>query len=237
LGKEIKRGARGKEVKEIQEWLRFHNLHLEIDNKFGSVTEKMVKKFQVQNELPETGIVDDDTWSILIYPMTAACHPIDNLNSFRNAVLLYAWQHLTAGACEIGGNNKGPWVRLYSDGKDGENVLWCCWFVTFIIREVCKQMNITMPVKRTGGCDSLMKDAIKNNRLILAKDVQPGDLFLIRKSRKDWTHIGFVNFINVEEDWFEALEGNSYVFGRRDGDGVVKKTRAITDKIDFVRID
>jgi len=58
--KPFKIGAKGSSVKKVQEFLG-----LKSDGSFGPGTEKAVKKFQKENKLPQTGVVDEKTFSLL----------------------------------------------------------------------------------------------------------------------------------------------------------------------------
>jgi putative chitinase len=55
---EIKRGSIGADVKKIQE-----KLGLTPDGSYGPITERSVKKFQEENNLVITGVVNMDTWN------------------------------------------------------------------------------------------------------------------------------------------------------------------------------
>ena len=59
----LSRGAEGEVVKQVQELLQRNGLQLRqgADEKFGPETERAVRQFQRQNQLPETGTVDATT--------------------------------------------------------------------------------------------------------------------------------------------------------------------------------
>lgn len=58
--KSFKIGSKGSSVKKVQELLG-----LKPDGVFGAGTDKAVKKFQKQNKLPQTGVVDEKTFNLL----------------------------------------------------------------------------------------------------------------------------------------------------------------------------
>lgn len=58
--KVIKRGSKGVEVEKIQT-----ALDLEVDGKFGPMTEKAVKDFQTKAGVEATGVVDETTYNLL----------------------------------------------------------------------------------------------------------------------------------------------------------------------------
>lgn len=62
----IKRNARGKITRLIQERLNFVGFYLKTDGIFGINTEKAVQKFQNKRNLKADGIVGKKTWSYLI---------------------------------------------------------------------------------------------------------------------------------------------------------------------------
>ena len=45
---------------------------------------------------------------------------------------------------EIGGQNMGPWVRLYMDGREGAEFPWCAGFVCFVLAQACEAMGRAM---------------------------------------------------------------------------------------------
>lgn len=120
LNKNLKKGDKEDQVKLIQEWLSLHGLGLSLDGDFGSATEGAVKHFQKDNGLGQTGIVDQATFDLLVKPMTEALKAIKpDGHTVASLTLAYAKQHAAQHPREIGGQNRGPWVRLYMDGKEG----------------------------------------------------------------------------------------------------------------------
>ncbi len=69
----LRRGAKGAEVKELQE-----ALNIEIDGDFGPLTEKSVKTFQEKEGLKADGIVGFKTWTV-----------IDNIGSKNNPTFIF----------------------------------------------------------------------------------------------------------------------------------------------------
>jgi metacaspase-1 len=58
-------GSTGPDVKDCQEMLRQLGHNIAVDGKYGSGTATAVRAFQREFGLPETGVVDRDTWSAL----------------------------------------------------------------------------------------------------------------------------------------------------------------------------
>jgi len=109
----LARGASGIKARRVQEWLTFHRCATGIDGSFGPATEVAVRAFQSQTGLPETGKVDEDTWGLLVDPLcqalSTAVAPEETLDT---AVLRIAEAHLLQHPLELGGDNRGPWVRV-----------------------------------------------------------------------------------------------------------------------------
>lgn len=145
---EIKTGARGIKARRVQEWLTFHNFRTAVDDDFGDATKRTVKKFQSARGLDSTGVVDEATWSHLVAPMLRAfARPeMDAPTSLSDAVLRIARQHLREHPVEISGQNKGPWVRAYMNGNEGDAWPWCAGFVTFVMKQAAKVNGIAMPI-------------------------------------------------------------------------------------------
>jgi hypothetical protein len=49
------------------------------------------------------------------------------------------------------------------------------------------------------------------------------DIFLLQKSKNDWTHTGII--INAEDEILETIEGNTNEDGSRNGNRVRRRTR------------
>ncbi|PLZ97910.1 peptidoglycan-binding protein [Fischerella thermalis CCMEE 5268] len=63
---ELKKGSRGELVKKVQRILKStHDYIGYVDGEFGAITESAVQGWQVRNNLPDTGIIDEATWRTL----------------------------------------------------------------------------------------------------------------------------------------------------------------------------
>jgi len=239
LNKECKQGDKGKKIRLIQEWLCLQRLNLAIDGDFGPATDYAVKEFQKRKKLTQNGIVDDNTFSLLIKPMTDAMIPISSEGKNPGAmVVAYAKQHLKQHPIEIGGQNKGPWVRLYMDGNEGPVWPWCAGFACFVLKQACKALGCSLPIQPSFSCDSLAasakkKDIFIDGRTVDKKMIPPGSFFLNRRTSTDWVHTGIV--LKAEDDFFHTIEGNTNDEGSREGYEVCKRIRGY-DKKDFILI-
>ncbi|GHU96985.1 hypothetical protein FACS1894208_12200 [Clostridia bacterium] len=61
----LKKGLNSAVVKLLQTALNAKGAKLTVDGSFGNLTENAIKAFQKSVKLPETGIVDNATWSAL----------------------------------------------------------------------------------------------------------------------------------------------------------------------------
>jgi Putative peptidoglycan binding domain len=233
-----RRGDTGAAVKSLQEWLCLSGNDITIDGEFGPATEQAIKVFQADAGLPVTGLADDETTAALEAPLqrVQACLPADNRMTLGELVVAYANQHLAEHPREIGGENCGPWVRLYMDGHEGPDWPWCAGFVSFILRQAATTLNIELPIQTTFSCDSLAASAAARGRLLPAEQASPeqitsGSFFLVRKSERNWTHTGIV--ISARDEYLETIEGNTNEDGSREGYEVVSRTRSYASK-DFI---
>jgi hypothetical protein len=244
LDKDYRRGNKGSQVKVIQEWLSLRGQNVAIDGAFGPATEGAVRNFQAAENLPVTGTVNADTFGCLITPLAKAMAPISGVGkSLNDLILAYAHQHLAQHPLEVGGQNRGPWVRIYMEGNQGQEWPWCAGFVCFILRLASDALGRPMPVKRTFSCDILASQAIALNMFISGRDIArgtiakdtipPGSFFVNRRTDNDWNHTGIA--VAFHDDHFETIEGNTNDAGDREGYEVCRRIRGY-EKKDFVKI-
>jgi len=240
LEKTIKRGKRGNQVQLVQEWLCLQGIHVAIDGSFGPATESGVKEFQEREGLPIDGVVKTGTFDKLFQPMKTALNPVQPQGeTLGEMVVKYAQQHLEHHPREIGGQNRGPWVRLYMNGNEGNEWPWCAGFVCFVLKQACKSLDVPLPFRKTFSCDTLAAHA-KDKEIFLAKtkiddkaQITPGSIFLNRRTSTDWIHAGIV--IKAENEIFHTIEGNTNDEGSREGYEVCRRRRGYKKK-DFILI-
>jgi hypothetical protein len=238
LDKDYRKGMKGKKVRLIQEWLCLHGSQIVIDGDFGDATDTAVHQFQKKRKLEADGVVGDKTFGKLVLPMTEALKEISpGRKGLGQMVVVYAERHLKQHPLEVGGQNKGPWVRLYMQGNEGSDWPWCAGFVSFILKQACKSLNVSPPIKTSFSCDSLAFSAkeqglfLKESKAREKNAVAPGSLFLDRRTPTDWVHTGIVR--SAEEDIFHTIEGNTNDDGDREGYEVCRRIRNYEDK-DFI---
>jgi hypothetical protein len=243
LARPLARGDKNKQVRVVQEWLTLHDFKAGIDGDFGPATEVVLRNYQAAAHLPVSGTVDAATFDALTAPIRRATalntQPGDTLNDL---IVRFATQHLAEHPREVGGQNAGPWVRLYMDGNEGAEWPWCAGFATFIVRQAAVALMGAAPVLRTFSCDILASRAAQAGALVSSKQLldgdptkmlRPGSIFLVRRTANDWEHTGIVTAFHAET--FETIEGNTNDAGDREGYEVCRRTRAYTGK-DFIRI-
>ena len=233
---ESRRGSEGPAVRRIQEWLCLHGFHVVIDGQYGPATESAVRSFQGAGA---TGVVGTDTFERLISPMTSARQAIDPRGMSLGALVVrYAEQHLAQAPREVGGQNRGPWVRLYMGGREGDQWPWCAGFACFCLRAASDRLALQSPIGLSLSCDSLAASARHHGLLVQGAaspppGVGPGALFLHRRTDSDWTHTGIVRGTDAEV--FHTIEGNTNDDGSREGYEVCARRRGY-GPIDFIRI-
>lgn len=238
LDKNYKRGNKGKKVRLIQEWLSLNGIGVVVDGDFGGATDFAMRKFQVKNNLVENGIVETNTFAKLINPMKFVIEEKSPKSLLGNTVVAYAKRHLKKSPREIGGQNRGPWVRLYMDGHEGSEWAWCAGFTCFILQQACTSMQLPLPITPSFSCDSLAASAREHGIFLSGRRldrsvIKPGMFFLNRRTSTDWTHVGIV--IEANEEVFMSIEGNTNDEGSREGYEVCQRIRGYGKK-DFIVI-
>jgi hypothetical protein len=253
IDRTLRRGGRGDNVRLVQEWLCLHEFGVMIDGQFGYATEQAVKDFQGSTGvLPVTGEVDPQTFAQLTRPMGEAMRRIDPPSgaTFGQMTAAFALQHLRNHAREVGGQNRGPWVRLYLHGDQrprdpqlpaGADA-WCAGFVSTMLAQAANALETAPPLEYHTNCTRLGEEARKQGRLIpgerairdLSK-VPTGSLLLLRHkgSKSRWHHTGVVT--QALPKFARTIEGNS-AYSTDDnpsGHAVVRQMRSYGN-LDFV---
>jgi hypothetical protein len=229
--------SKSKQVRLVQELLSLHDRKVAVDGGFGDATETALRAFQSEAGLPVSGKADQATMTALLQPLLRAIAPDPNpAPTLPAQVIKVAKQHLKEHPLEIGGQNCGPWVRLYLAGNQGVNWPWCAGFVSYVIGQACRDLGAARPVTSTYSCDLLAADGQKKKLFVPAgPDAKPlpGWIFLHSRVAGDWDHTGLV--AGSEDTTFITIEGNTNDEGSREGYEVCSRARP-HGKYDFIRI-
>ena len=240
LDRNYQRNDQGPKVKLIQEWLSLQGMNVVPDGDFGPATEAAVKLFQTKSKLTPDGVVGPKTFAQLIQPMTQALQPITPTNqSLGQMVVRYAQQHLRSAPREVGGQNCGPWVRLYMNGLEGTPAKWCAGFACFVLKQACTALNVPPPIQPSFSCDELATGAQQRGIFLAGgpgvdhSALTVGSFFLNRKTATDWVHTGIVTQVQVET--IQTIEGNTNDQGSSEGYEVCQRVRPYGAR-DFILI-
>ena len=125
------------------------------------------------------------------------------------------------------------------DGNGGPEWPWCAGFVSFIVKQACRTLDVARSSETSVSCDVLAGQATQKEIFVSepkAKDrslLTPGSLFLVRRTETDWTHTGIV--LKADNDVFYTIEGNTNDDGSREGYEVCRRIRGYAKK-DFIVI-
>lgn len=223
----VRRGRRGDTVRLIQEWLCLNGNDVMIDGKYGSATEQAVRDFQgATGVLPTTGETDAQTFAMLVRPMSEALRAIEAPEgaTFGQMVAAYALQHLRNGAREIGGRNRGPWVRLYLHGdqrpRDPQFApgaeTWSASFVSTVVAQAADALGTAPPLEYHSNCTRMAEEARRGQRFVNGEQarrnprlVPTGSILLLRHEghRDEWHHAGIVT--QALDRFVRTIEGNT----------------------------
>jgi hypothetical protein len=193
----LKKGSQGNEVAELQNILRELDYNIQVTSVFDNDTYKAVRNFQSSHldkhgaPLHVDGEVGELTWWALHNPRTIVSTGVIDYSimpdiSFggtaigRNA-LEFAIEELKAGAGEVGGNNKGPWVKKYLQPiglNEGES--WCAAFLSWCFLQAVGGNKNEMPFKYSAGARNVFNQyknkgwTFDNNDPV--KIPEPGDI-------------------------------------------------------------
>ena len=240
ITKTVKVTDTGDDAKLVQEWLTLHGFKVAIDGIFGPATKQAVESFQSANNLKVTGSVDKNTFEVLVRPIKYATKAVFSGNKLNLLLVQYAKLHLSQHPREVGGQNCGPWVRLYMKGNEGNSFPWCAGFVSYLLARAADSLTpkATIPIKHTFSCDVIANEAKNSSLFIPGASAKPqdieGGIFLVKgKTAGDWIHTGIVQ--GATKDYVRTIEGNTNDDGAREGYEVCERIRAYKN-LDFVKI-
>ena len=239
LGSQLQESSSGDKVRLVQGWLSLHGFNVVVDGGFGPATTQALRAFQAKRGLSTTGKVDEPTYAALVAPVAAALAPIPRRKTLGELVVAYAKQHLAQDPREVGGQNRGPWVRLYTDGREGEAFPWCAGFATFCVKQACETLGVPLPLERTLSCDTMATSSghrfFQGTGAGSAK-ITPGSMFVQRATGAErrkyrYRHTGIV--VSAGPDTMQTIEGNTNDDGSAEGYEVCARTRGYGN-MDFI---
>jgi hypothetical protein len=238
----LKKGDQGPRVREVQTLLVDGGFLTdeEVTGTFDNETHRAIRTFQSQNldenghPLTVDGRVGELTWWSLHNPKPSIVPPsaIDFTrmppesaggSPRGRAALAAAIAELNKRAGEVGGNNRGPFVRTYLNGLASEGNPWCAGFVSFCFSHASPAIPFNYSV---GARDILAQFKAKGwaNKPGSGYVPGPGDVVVWWREQFSSTkgHIGIVH--QVHNGFLYTIEGNkspnvqgfSYVFSRMD---------------------
>jgi peptidoglycan hydrolase-like protein with peptidoglycan-binding domain len=252
----VRRTHRGDTVRLIQEWLCLNDCDVMIDGRYGRATEQAVRDFQgATGVLPTTGEVDPQTFAMLIRPMSEALRVIEppDRATLGQMVAAYALQHLRNRAREIGGRNRGPWVRLYLHGDqrprdpqtDRGADTWSASFVSTVLAQAADALGVAPPLEYHSNATRMAEEAHRQQRFVSGeralrnpRSVPTGSVLLLRhEGRRDqWHHAGIVT--QALERFVRTIEGNTAynISEPPSGHEVTRQMRSYGN-LDFIVLD
>jgi len=240
IDRDYRRGDKGGKTKLIQEWLSLHGFGLVLDGDFGPATESAVRAFQSRYLSLSDGVVTTTVFAALAKPMTDALKPISMPGSALGAlVAAHARQHLAQHPRELGGQNLGPWVRLYMKGNEGPDWPWCAGFACCMLEKACGALDTTAPIVSSYSSSELATRARERGILVKGSNpadkrrVGPGSFFLVPGTETPYKHVGIVE--SVKGEVFCTIEGNTNDEGTHNGYEACQNTRTYA-KYDFISL-
>jgi len=240
LDRTYTQGDSGGKVSLIQEWLWLNGLGVNVDGDFGPATAAAMKKFKQRRKLPPNSTVDKQTFDQLVAPMRAVLKPIPaNGRSLGQLAVAYGQQHYRSRPREVGGPNRGPWVRLYMNWE-GKKAYWCAGFACFILQQAADTLKVKLPFASSQGCRDIA-DSARQHHVFLGspgpearKRIKPGSLFLEEGGDTGYQHTGIV--VQAKPDFMLTIEGNTNSGGSNNGFEVLPRHRGY-GAVDFALLN
>ena len=239
----LRRNDQGPPVRQLQKLLAQRGYAVDASGVFDTKTWQAVRAFQAQNldqhgqPLVVDGVVGPLSWWSLRNPkpfirtptaVDYASMPARGGSRLGRAALAAAIGELKGNAREIGGNNRGPFVRKYlAPAGVEEGNAWCASFVSWCFLQAAGGDRAAMPFAYLPGARALLAE-FKRKGWASAPGSgylpQPGDVAVWwRVSLAGWQgHTGLVHSVadgmlyTIEGNRSPRVQGFSYVLSRMD---------------------
>jgi peptidoglycan hydrolase-like protein with peptidoglycan-binding domain len=223
----IKKGSVGPAVEELQNILRELDYDIPVTGIFDTATFKAVRNFQSNHldkhntPLTVDGEVGALTWWALQHPRSEVSGgsidfgimPDTALGgtAIGRSALQFAINELNAGAGEVGGNNKGPWVKKYLEPAGvSEGNSWCAAFVSWCFLQAAGGDKKAMPFKYSAGARNIYNQLKQKGAVYNIDDTspQPGDIIAWWRVSlpSGFGHIAIVH--HFKDGFLYTIEGN-----------------------------
>lgn len=241
----VRMGDKHPGVKRIQEWINLGGKTVvTLDGDFGPAS---LRALDITLGRPHADIpigkpvMDEDEWRKLIAPYRLALIQVDDPlpGKLSDSVRHAAKAHLAVHAREVGGQNKGPWVRTYMRGNEGRPWPWCAGFVSFIMHQAATEICEESPLTYSFSSSQIAAEASSKGLLYPGEQVADPRMgapindrtfciFLVKGGGTGYQHIGFAYHFNG--DTFETIEGNSNDDGSYEGYEICRRIRSLKGK-------
>jgi hypothetical protein len=170
-----------------------------VPSDYDVILQKAIEMFQRKCGMTPDGICGPQTWAWL------ACA---DFNSPGERALVAARREFFDGAREIGGNNKGRYVKEYLRGTKYDSVAWCVAFATWCICTANKRSLTHEAFKHERLSSSrLVKGANDSgNFMYSSMDARPGDIVVIAGGKTGWKHTTLLQ--KIKGVYAYVIEGN-----------------------------
>jgi len=237
----LRKGDQGLPVRQLQQLLVQRGYAVDINATFDARTRQALRAFQTQNldqhgqPLVVDGVAGPLTWWSLQHPKpfieapTAVDYcvlPATGGSRIGRAALAAAIGELAAHAGEVGGNNRGPFVRKYlAPAGIEEGNAWCASFVSWCFLQAVGGSKAAMPFAYSPSARTMLAEFRQLGWASAPGSgcvPLPGDIVVWwRVSLQGWLgHVGLVHCVQdgmlytIEGNRSPRVQGFSYVLSR-----------------------
>lgn len=220
-------GEKSSRVKEVQEWLYLQGYKVVIDSIYGRATKRAIEQF-----MEDDSYIDEEITEGVVKDLTGPINRLENdiIAMDAKTVADIARQHWQYSPKEVGGQNCGPWVRYYMQGKEGEP--WCAGFVSTVMKQFLRKIGKDRFFTWHKSC-YLMMESCKNAKWMV-DNPSVGSIFFVMKKNGLPQHVGIIT--NIIEGVFYTIEGNTNDEGSREGYEVCERIRALRGPYKFATV-